>query len=235
MKNLLSILVFLAITQNLKAQAKIDSLTGLKIINKSIDAMGGIEYLKSIKTLYTDTKTEMEGRKVHWIVKEMLPNKGSFEIVYNNRVVYSSWFDGKKGYNISNGNKKKADKEEFKDKLFKKNIFNELDYLDSTLWKLEYIGEEKIENDTCYKIKGTLTSGLVTLLYFNKLSFHMVRSDKISVAEKNRFTTFYYSNFKQFDKLVYYTEMKFGEEGRYQCGVIENLLINQDISEKDFK
>ncbi|MBA3674559.1 MAG: hypothetical protein H0W75_06320 [Chitinophagaceae bacterium] len=235
MKYLFSLFFLLTLSQNINAQTKVDSLTALKIITNSIEAMGGIEYLKSIKTLYTDTKTEMEGRQVHWIVKEMLPNKGSFQIVYNNRVVYSEWFDGNKGYNISNGNKKKTDKEEFKDKLYKKNIFNELDYLDSTLWKLEYVGEEKVENDNSYKVKGTLASGLVMLLYFNKTNFHMVRSDKISNAEKGRFITFLYSNFKQFDKLIHYTEMKFGENGKYQYGIIDNLLINQGIDEKDFK
>jgi hypothetical protein len=177
----------------------------------------------------------MEGRQVHWIVKEMLPNKGSFQITYKDRIVYETWFDGKKGFEIENGNKKRADKEEFKDKFYKKNIFNELDYLDSNLWKLNYLGMEIINKDSCYKIQATLASGLVMMLYFDKDNFHMVRSDKLLNCEKNRFKTILYSNFKTFDRLVYYTEMKFGEDGEYQTGTIENLLINQFVDEKDFK
>lgn len=227
--------VFILVNSVLNAQPKIDSITAYKIVTNSIEAMGGLEYLKSIQTLYTDTKTEMDGRQVHWIIKEMLPNKGSFQITHNNRTVYQNWFNGKKGFEIVNGEKKKADKNEFKDKLYKKNIFNELDYLDSTLWTLEYLGAVMLNDESCYKVKATLASGLIMMLYFNKISFLMIRSDKIENPEKNRFTTILYSNFKTFDKLVYCTELKFGENGKYQNGTIVNLLINQSVDESDFK
>ncbi len=232
MKQLFGLAMFFLMSLQVKSQ--VQNITALEIVNRSIDAMGGIEYLRSIKTLYSDTKTTMEGRLVHWIIKEMLPNKGSFQIVYNDRVVYSDWFDGKKGYSITNGKKKKTDKDYFKDKLYKKNIINELDYIDSTLWKLEYLGVVTLGIDSCYKIKGTLVNGLVEVMYFDKSSFHMVRNDKISNAEKDRYTTYLFSNFKKFDKLVFYTEMKMGENGSYQLGTIEKLLINQEVEESDF-
>ncbi|MBL0200740.1 MAG: hypothetical protein IPP81_11525 [Chitinophagaceae bacterium] len=103
MKQLFGLAMFFLMSLQVKSQ--VQNITALEIVNRSIDAMGGIEYLRSIKTLYSDTKTTMEGRLVHWIIKEMLPNKGSFQIVYNDRVVYSDWFDGKKGYSITNGKK----------------------------------------------------------------------------------------------------------------------------------
>ena len=40
--------------------------------------------------------------------------------LYKNRIIYQSWFDGKKGYAIVNGEKKRRD-EDFKDKKLKKN------------------------------------------------------------------------------------------------------------------
>lgn len=72
---------------------KLSDNAAIEIVNKSIDAMGGQKLLKSIKTLYTDSETEMQGRKVNWIVKEMLPNKGSFQIIYQGRTVYQNWFN----------------------------------------------------------------------------------------------------------------------------------------------
>jgi hypothetical protein len=89
--------------------------------------------------------------------------------------------------------------------------------------------------DSCYKIKATLGSGLVMELYFDKNNFHMVRSDKIKNPEKGRFTTYIYANFKKFGKLVYHTELDFGEGGKYQHGTIVDLLINQSVGESDFK
>jgi hypothetical protein len=79
----------------------------------------------------TPTAAGMEARQVHWITKEMPPNKGAFQIVYNGRIVFQNWYDGNTGYEIVNGEKRKADPEEFKDKKYKKNIFNELDFIDT--------------------------------------------------------------------------------------------------------
>lgn len=114
-------------------QQKGDLRDPTEIINNAIKALGGKDYLLSIKTLYTDISTKMEGRQVDWITQEMLPNKGAFQIVYNNRIVDQDWFDGENGFEVVNGEKTKASGSEFKDKKFKRNIFDELDYLDTSL------------------------------------------------------------------------------------------------------
>ena len=82
--------------------------TANDVLENAIRALGGKDYLVTIKTLYTDISTEMEGRQVHWITKEMLPNKGSFQIVYNDRIVFQNWYDGKTGYENSKWRKKKS-------------------------------------------------------------------------------------------------------------------------------
>ncbi|MBG6187073.1 hypothetical protein [Flavobacterium sp. CAN_S2] len=214
---------------------KLSDNAAIEIVNKSIDAMGGQKLLQSIKTLYTDSETEMQGRKVNWIVKEMLPNKGSFQIIYQGRTVYQNWFNGKIGYELNNGEKKLADQEEFKDKKYKQNIFNELDYINPSLYRLEFIGEEKIESNNCNKIKATLTNGLVKILYYDKNTFLLTKTEKILNAEKNSFSTTYYSNYKKFNDLTYFTEMKFGEKENIQIATIIKLLYNENITEKDFE
>jgi len=217
------------------AQNKSNSITTEEIINNAITAMGGREYLQTIKTLYSDIATQMEGRQVHWIIKEMYPNKGSFEITYNNRSVYHNWFDGKKGFEMINGKKKKADPDEFKEKIYKKNIFDELDYLDSTLWKLELAGEEKVNNEDCYKVKATLANGAISVFYFSKTTFHNLRVDKISNAEKDTFETTFFGGFSKFGQLTMYTEMRFEDNGVKQTAKIINLLINEMVTDNDFK
>jgi hypothetical protein len=178
--------------------------------------------------------TEMEGRQVHWITKEMLPNKGSFQIVYNNRIVFQNWYDGENGYESVNGEKTKADESEFKDKKFKRNIFNELDYLDTSLWNLELAGEGKVNNEDCYKIKATLVNGLVKILYISKTTFYTLREDKISNAEKDSFTTTFFSDFQKFGQLTFYTTLRFGEGENSQTAKIIKLLPNEQITNSDF-
>lgn len=205
------------------------------IINKSINAMGGKELLLSIRTLYCEMSTKMEGRSVVWVTKEMLPNKGAFQIVYNNRIVFHNFYDGITGYEMVDGQKQKADPDEFKNKAYKKNIFNELDYLDSSIYTIDLVGEAKVNKEPCYKIKATCINGEEKLLYFSKNNFHQLRKETIANGEKDRLSVSEYSDFKQFGKLTYYTTLKFGDAGDLETGKIEKLLINEQVSEADFK
>ena len=165
----------------------------------------------------------------------MLPNKGAFQIVYNGRIVFQDWYDGNTGYEIVNGKKRKADPEEFKDKKYKKNIFNEFDFMDSSLWKLELIGEETVNDENCYKVKASLINGEVRNLYYSKSSFFMLRNDKLSNAEKDSYSSCFLSDYQKFGGLTYYTVMKFEDGDKVQVGKVVNLLVNENISEKDFE
>lgn len=216
------------------AQSQSDKVA-VEIINKSIDAMGGKKLIESIKTLYTDSKTEMQGRKVNWVVREMLPNKGSFQIVYQGRTVYQNWYNGETGYELNDGERKLADQEEFKDKKYKKNIFNELDFINPSLYQLEYLGEATVAGNNCNKIKATLVNGLVEMLYYDKNTFHLTKTEKILSAEKNSFSTTYYAKYKKFKDLTYFTEMTFGENEDVQVATITKLLYNENITAKDFE
>jgi hypothetical protein len=228
--------LFLAIIlNNSYAQTLDNKLSARDVINNSISALGGKEYLLSIKTLYTDFSTEMDGRKVHWITKEMMPNKGSFQIVYNDRTVYRDWFDGEKGFEISKGQKVDADPDEFKDKKFKRNIFDEIDYLDTTLWKLELLNDQKVNEEDCYRIKATLANGLVKIIYISKTSFYTLREDKVANPEKDSFSTTTFSDYKKFGKLTFYSTMKFGDPNNPQIAKIIELLPNDKITDNDFK
>jgi hypothetical protein len=214
--------------------AQSNAVDAYEVLNKSIAAIGGKAYLQNINTLYTDFKTEMEGRPINWVVKEMLPNKGSFKIVYQDRVVYENRFNGETGYELVGGEKKAMDKDGFKDKTYKKNIFNELDYLDSTLWKIALVGEEKVAKEPCYKIKASLVDGTVKHLYFSKASFYMLKEEKVINADQGAFETVLFSGFKKFGDLIFYTEMKMGTNGQYQTAKLEKLEVNKGVDNKDF-
>ncbi|MBF4467687.1 hypothetical protein [Flavobacterium sp. LC2016-12] len=224
------LLLFFSISINAQKQDE----KAVAIINKELDAMGGKDFIKSINTLYTNSVTQMEGRTANWVVKEMKPNIGSFEIVYGNRVVFKSWYDGKTGYNLSGGEKTLADQENFKDKLFKKNIFNELDYLDPSLYKLEYLGTEDFESSTCHKIKATCINKKVEFLYFDDKTSFLIKSETVN-GEKESFSTVVYGDFKKFGKLTYFTTMRFGADKDSQTAKIEELFYNEKVSENDFK
>ncbi|SFI48690.1 hypothetical protein [Halpernia frigidisoli] len=205
------------------------------IIEKAITAQGGKDLLESIKTMYSKSETVMDGRNVNWVTKEMAPNKGSFEIIYEGRVVYKSFYDGKVGYEYVRGEKKLADPEEFKDKDYRKHIINELDYIDPTLYKLEYIGEEKANKKDCEKIKATLINGKVTYLYYDKKTNLLAEREVIKNGEKNSFSTILYDDYKKFGDLIYDTKNTFVSEDGNQISKIVELYYNKNITDKDFQ
>lgn len=207
----------------------------VEIIEKSIEAQGGKQVLENVKTLYTKSETVMDGQNVFWITKEMAPNKGSFEIEYQGRIVFKSFYDGKTGYDVVNGQKKLADQEEFKDKNYRRHIINSLDYIDPSLYTLEYIGEEKANNKDCDKIQATLKNGKVEYLYYDKISHLLAKSEVVKNPEKNSFSVTLYDDYKKFGDLVYETKDTFVSENGDQVVKIVDLYYNKKISESDFK
>jgi len=176
----------------------------------------------------------MEGRKVNWITKEMLPNKGAFQIVYQGRTVFQNFYDGEKGYEVSEGKRQLADQADFSDKKFRKNIFNELDFLDSTLYTVKLMGTEMVDKEDCFKVKATCINGAVRLIYYSKKTFLQMREDR-STAEKGNFSITYFTGYKKYGKLTYYTDMIFGDGEKIQKAKIVDLLVNEKITDDDFR
>ncbi|WP_406827086.1 hypothetical protein [Pedobacter sp. KACC 23697] len=233
-KTISIVLLFTLVSSALLAQetAKPDPVS---IVKNCIEARGGETFLRGITTLYSNMKTEMEGREVNYITKEMLPNKGSFKIVYKGRTVFQNWFDGKTAFETVDGEVKKADLAEFKDKFDRTNIFNELDWIMPELWTLEFAGEEKVGEKDCYKIRAKRKSGLVELLYFDKESKLLMRDDKIEDINKNSFATTLYVGYKKYSGLTFASEMKIGDKDSLQTLTVVELKINSDVSEADFR
>lgn len=204
------------------------------VINKSITAMGGINVLKNIQTLFCNSATSMEGHDVNWVTKEMLPNKGSFEIVFQDRTVYKGWFNGKTGYELVEGKKQESNPEEHKDKNYKKNIFNEIDYLDPTLYKLEYVGEEIVGGIVCDKIKTILINGKIKFVYYDKKSNFLLKEETLINANENSFSTVLYSNYKKYGDIFYASEMTMVTESGNQIAKVIELYYNKNITETDF-
>lgn len=204
------------------------------VISQSIQAMGGEDLLRSIKTLYTEMSTEMDGRSVTWITKEMLPNKGAFQIVYQGRVVFETWFNGKNGFVMSNGQTKESDPKSLADKYPRKNIFNELDYLDTSIYKIEILQDTKVGKTDCYKVRAVFVTGDERHLYIDKKRFHTVKEDRIKNGENDVSETAYFDDFKKYGDLVFYSKLRMGDGKVAQKAKTTKLIINGEITEGDF-
>jgi hypothetical protein len=220
------------ISSNFVFSQSTNETKGKEIIEKAVNAKGGKELLNSIKTLYSKSSTITDGRNVNYITKEMAPNMGSFEVEYQGRIVYRSWFDGKTGYNMVNGEKKVADQEEFKDKLDRKYIMNELAYLDPTMYNVEFV--ETDNDQKLHKIKTTAKDGSITNLYYDTESFLLKKEVKENPS-KGSFSTILCNEYKKFGDLLYCSKNTFQSEDGDQVLTLIELYYNKGIKRADFK
>lgn len=204
------------------------------VITQSIKASGGEAALRSVQTLQVEMATEMDGRAVTWVTREMLPNKGSFQIIYEGRTVFQDWFNGREGFELVNGEAKQLATEELGDKLVRRNIFNEFDYLDPTLYKLEKLADEKLNGIDCHVVRASCISGLVRIMHFDQKTFHCIRELMGREGDFSRASPNYFSDFRKYGPIVMYTTMIMGEGKDAQKATVKRLLINEGITEKDF-
>jgi hypothetical protein len=204
------------------------------VITRSIEALGGEKALRSVQTLQVEMATEMNGRPVTWVTREMIPNKGSFQIIYEGRTVYQDWFNGREGFEMEEGKVKQKATEELEDKLARRNIFNEFDYLNPILYKLEKLADERMSGVDCYVVKASSAQGLVRLMHFDKSSFYCVREVLAYRRDISEASATYFSDFKKFGPIVMYGTMVMGDGADAQKAIISKVLINEGITEKDF-
>lgn len=214
------------------SQTSKEPKTAQEVLQRCITTMGGEKYLRSIKTLYTEMSTDMDGMPAIWITREMHPNKGAFQILFKGSTLVESWFDGKKGFQLFEGKKTDATKD-YWDKAARKNIINNLDYLDTSLCKLELLSSVKERKIECFKIKGIFIDGTEIYLYIDKKNFVTIREDKIN--RKHAFNSKnYYSDFKKYGQLLFPGHWVIERGKAIQTIDVKNILINQKITNADF-
>lgn len=235
MKKQLSLLPVLLFFYSFSALAQ-DSLSARQIIEKSIEAQGGRSTLQNIQTVYTEFATRIQGHDCHLVIKEMLPNKGSFEIVYQGRTVYKSVFDGKQGFDFQNGKKIPEPADDNKDKFYKKNIFNELDYLDTTLYTIGLLPETKVGEVPVYVIKATLNNGAEHVLYYSKKTFLELKSERTKLPEHERSNATLIDQWSKYQNIMYPSQQRmFVGTDHEQTLSLLSIYFNEKISDADFQ
>ncbi len=216
--------------QNLK---RVEVYDVQKILAKSIEAQGGKEFLQSIRSIYTTSSTVANGIPVNWVVKEMEPNKSAVQLINNHRIMYQSWFDGKNGYEIVQGKKRKQFPAELQDNHIRKNLIHELDYLDTSLWHLQLVGEEIVLNQPCHWVHARSSNGLARNLYYSKSSFLLLRQDKL-ISKEITYSYFYLSYISQ-EGLTFSNRIRLLKNGIPQDITVLEKVINKEVTETDFR
>jgi outer membrane lipoprotein-sorting protein len=237
MKKLNLLIVFFLFTGfGLRAQ------TVDEVIEKHIQALGGLDKLSAIKSVKMTGKFAGGGgfeAPVTLILKR--PDMVRMETNFQGNA-YVQAFDGTTAWEINPwSGKKEPDKmpaERVKEMREMADIDGALVNYKQKGSTAELIGKDDMEGSEVYKIKLKDKDGDITYYFLDTQSYLILKdSKKRKVKEKEIESETYYGNYKEFGGVMMPMALEFKQPGsdQSQKGTMENVEVNVDVDETIFK
>jgi predicted Zn-dependent peptidase len=151
-----------------------EGITAETIINDYIEAIGGEQQLRSVKTVKNEMKMSIMGQEAQVTLVQKEPLMLSLSISMSGMTLQEQKFNGEKAMNAAMGNKQVfTEGPEFDALKAQAEIFPQLSYKN---YDLELVGIEEIEGVTAYKIIVTLPSGKSQTDYYDITTNLLIRT-----------------------------------------------------------
>ena len=202
-----------------------EGMTAEKLIEKYIKAIGGKEKVMAVKTLKVSNGS-IQGTPLVMTIKAAATNKTSQIVSVMGNVMQKAIFDGEKGYQEMGGQRLEMDSEALQKAKAKNARFGDLDYRSGTLERIETLeGKNAIvlKYDDA-EIYYDMESGL---------KVKSVNTVKTPDGKEVKVPTIY-SDYKEVNGI------KFPHSIGQKMGpmevtfLVQEITINQDVSEEDF-
>ena len=166
----------LAFASSLTAQ------TADEIIAKNIQARGGLEKIKAVKSMKMIGRTTVgPGAEAPLTVEIKRPNKMRLDVTFQGMTLTQS-YDGKKGWVINpfegSKNPEPMSPEDLKESEEQADIDGPLVDWKAKGHSVELIGKEKVEGTDAYKLKLTLKTGTVRYIFIDADSYLAIRNEE---------------------------------------------------------
>ena len=141
-----------------------------ELVKKNIQARGGLEKIKAIKTFKASGKIVQSGLEIPIVIQQKRPGSFRFEITFQGKSQIQG-YDGVTGWKIDpiqgSSEPEKLTEEEMKDARELADIDGALvDYKEKG-HTIELVGKEDVEGTPAYKLKVTLKNGDVRYHYLD--------------------------------------------------------------------
>ena len=210
------------------------------VINNYLSAIGGTEALKKVSTTWMKKTLNVQGMSLTVDQKDMVPNKSLIIAYMGGNVVQKQVFDGTTGYEERGGQKANLPEDQLKAKKAYTSMFEQLDYLNGTAFKITAKGISKVNGKDAYAIDVTTPSGKTQTEYYDLVSKLLVRSE--SALEMNGVPVNQTSDFSDYRKvgavLIPYKFTQTVEAAGQQQSmefITTEVKLNEGVKAEDFK
>ncbi len=210
------------------------------IIARNLEARGGLEKIKAVKTIRTSGTLRQGGFRAAFIQENQRPNKVREETIIQGMAATEA-FDGKAGWRVSPfGGRKDPDllsADDMKGLVEDADLDGQLvDYRNKD-HRAELIGHESVEGTDCYKIKLTLNSSDVRYYYIDADSYLEL---KIETERKIRGTVKYsetlFGDYEKVNGIYYPFAFESGQKGNPDRVkfTVDKVELNVQLGESRF-
>jgi len=211
-------------------------LTAQKVIDNYIQALGGEEKLKSVKSLKINASADMMGNAVSIVMQQKSPNMMLMEMTMGGNVAVKQVFDGENGSFVQMGRQIPLDENKLKEMSIEGHIFPQLAY-DELEVETKLVGVEKIEGADAYVVEVTLPTGTKSTHYFDASTNLLVRKSQVAQTPQGEMVMATdIGNYQEVEGVKFPFEIKLPLGGGMKMvQKVESVEVNPEISEDVFK
>jgi hypothetical protein len=228
----------LAIAASLAVAAPLPAQTVDEIVAKNIEARGGLEKLKAIRSAkMTGRMTIGPGSEAPMVIEVKRPNKMRLDVTVQGMTLTQA-YDGKTGWQINPfGGSKNAEPmsaEDLKEAEEQADIDGPLVDWKTKGHKVELAGKDKVEGTDVYKLRVTLKNGNVQYIYLDADSYLDIKTEeKRSVRGTEVETEQTIGDYKEVGGLLIPHSFENGAKGKPEKQKITIEKIELDLPVED--
>ncbi len=221
--------------------ATVKAQTADEIVNKHIEAIGGKDKLKALKSIQMEGAVNVMGNEAPMTIT-LLDGKGyKSEVDFNGQKIVQAYND-KGGWMINPmmgaNDPQPVPEEQYK--MAKEQIYAGGAFLDYAAKgnKVELVGRENVNNVNAYKLKLTSADGAETVYYIDPTNYYISKVVKVlNMGGQSAELAINFSNYKKtdFGNTIPYTYETVLPQGFSMTSTIKKVDVNKEIDPKVFE
>ena len=154
-------------------------LTVNDVIDKNIEAMGGMKTLSKVKAIKTEMSTSIQGMSLSITVTNAAPNKQVMEMGMNGSVVQKTIFNGEEGISTGMRGKSVYDAKKIAEAKVGNAMFPELNFFKEG-YKTELLGIDTKMDEEVYVVKTVNPVGGIKTGYYSVKNYLLLVTEETS-------------------------------------------------------
>jgi hypothetical protein len=207
------------------------NLTGMDVISKYVEAIGGKEKLVKVNDVTTKMGMSMQGMNIEIISKQKAPNKIRVETLMGEKVMSTQICNGVKAMLKSQMGNKELTGAELEEMLIRSTMNIEL-YLDQMKITPELKGAEDVDGQSAWKVQMTLPAGINTVDFYDQKNGLKVKS----VAQQGQMSlTTLYSDYRLVEGVLFPFKLKQSAGPQSFDINVSSVEVNKGIDDSAFE